>query len=248
MLTGYRFRPGWITTLVFAMLLPVLIGLGMWQLDRAAEKAALRDRYMERGRMAAVDVTRQVLDAARMDFRRAEARGRYRGDLTIYLDNKVLDGVPGYEIVTPLETPAPAGAGRRLILVNRGWVPWGESRQSLPEIDTPPGVIEVSGRLRAPAQDYFTLADESDTGFQPLWQNLDLERYERVAGVPVSPLVLELGPESQGAGGFVRRWRGYDDTWIDRHKAYAVQWFALALTLVVLYVVLNMVRRESEHE
>lgn len=249
MLTGYRFRPGWITTLAFALLLPVLIGLGFWQLDRAAEKTALRDRYAERGRMPPVDVNRQALDASSMDFRRAAARGRYLGDLTIYLDNKVLDGVPGYEILTPLETAGPGTEGKRVILVNRGWVPWGETRRTLPEIDTPSGVLEVSGRLRAPPRDYFTLADEpADGELQPLWQNLDLERYERAAGLPVGPLVLELDPEVAGAGGFVRRWRDYDDAWIDRHKAYAVQWFALALTLVVLYVGLNLVKQRTEHE
>lgn len=248
MLTGYRFRPGWLTTLVFAVLLPILIGLGFWQLERAAVKTEIRDTYTARGRMDPVDVNRQALDPGGMDYRRATARGRYRGDLTIYLDNKVLDGVPGYEVLTPLDIAADSD-GERFILVNRGWVPWGESRRTLPEIDTPPGALELSGRLRAPARDYFTLADETDTGeFQPLWQNLDLERYERVAGLPVSPLVLELDPGEQGAGGFVRRWRDYDDAWIDRHKAYAVQWFALALTLVVLYVALNMTKRNPEHE
>lgn len=248
MLTGYRFRPGWLTTLLFAVLLPVLVGLGFWQLERAAVKTEMRDTYAARGRMDPVDVNRQALDAGRMDYRRATARGRYREALTIYLDNKVLDGVPGYEILTPLEMTTPDG-GERFILVNRGWVAWGESRRTLPGIDTPGGTIELSGRLRAPSRDYFTLADETEDGqFQPLWQNLDLERYERVTGLPVGPLVLELDPDEQDAGGFVRRWRDYDDVWIDRHKAYAVQWFALALTLLVLYVALNLTKRIREHE
>lgn len=249
MLKRYRFRPGWTTTLVFIVLLPVLIGLGFWQLERAAEKTQLRDRYAERGGMEPVDVNRRALDAGQMDFRRATASGRYRADLTIYLDNQVLDGVPGYHILTPLElNPVEAGGGP-FLLVNRGWVPWGESRRSLPAVDTPSGRLEVSGRLRAPPRDYFTLADEPPGGeFHPLWQNLDMARYEEAAGLSVSPLVLELDPDARRAGGFVRRWRDYDDAWIDRHKAYAVQWFALALTLVVLYVALNLVKRKPEHE
>lgn len=248
MLKRYRFRPGWITTLVFIVLLPILIGLGFWQLDRAGQKTELRDRYAARGRMEPVDVNRRALDADGMDFRRATARGRYRADRTIYLDNQVLDGTPGYHVLTPLALDA-VDDGAPFLLVNRGWVPWGESRSTLPALDTPSGEMEVSGRLRAPSQDYFTLADETaGGGFQPLWQNLDLERYADAAGLAVSPLVLELDPDTQGAGGFVRRWRDYDDAWIDRHKAYAVQWFALALTLVVLYVALNLVKRKPEHE
>ncbi len=72
----YRFRPGWITTLVFIVLLPVLIGLGFWQLERAGQKTELRDRYTARGRMEPVDVNRQSLDAGRMDLPRAGATGR----------------------------------------------------------------------------------------------------------------------------------------------------------------------------
>lgn len=250
MLSGYRFRPGWVTTLATALLLPALIGLGFWQLDRAGQKTEIRDKYAARGRMEPVDVTRRPLEPDEMDFRQARVEGRYRADLTIYLDNKVLDGVPGYEILTPLKIARRKAGEAQFILVNRGWISWGESRQTLPQVDTPAGTLALNGRLRAPAQDYFTLADESTDaqGFQPRWQNLDLERYERVTGLAVSPLVLELDPGEQGAGGLVRRWPAYDDAWIDRHKAYAVQWFALALTLVVLYVTLNLKKRHTEHD
>lgn len=249
MLTDYRFRPGWITTLATALLLPVLIGLGFWQLDRAEQKTEIRDRYLARGDMEPVDVNARRLDRERMDYRRAVARGRYRDELTIYLDNKVLDGRPGYEVLTPLELLPRNDAGRPFILVNRGWVPWGASRQTLPEVDTPSGELQVSGRLRAPATDYFTLADETASpAFQRRWQNLDLERYRQATGLAVSPLVLQLSPHAGGAGGLTRRWAEYDDAWIDRHKGYAVQWFALALTLLVLYVVLNLAKRSNEDD
>jgi len=250
MLSAYRFRPGWATTLATALLLPALIGLGFWQLDRAEQKTEIRDKYAARGRMGPVDVNRRQLDRDEMDFRQARVEGRYRADMSIYLDNKVLDGVPGYEILTPLEIARRKTGEAQFILVNRGWIPWGESRQTLPPVDTPTGPLTLSGRLRAPARDYFTLADEAtqSEGFKPRWQNLDLERYERVTGLAVSPLVLELDPGEQNAGGFTRRWPAYDDAWIDRHKAYAVQWFALALTLVVLYVTLNLKKRHSEHD
>jgi len=241
----YRFRPGLLVTLAFLAVLPVLLGLGLWQLERAAEKTAIRDRYVARGEMAPVEVGAEPLEAEAMDYRRARVPGRYRPELTIFLDNQVLDGVPGYHVLTPLKIEG----ARRFMLVNRGWVPWGESRRSLPDIDTPSGALELSGRLREPPEDYFTLEDEpADAGFEKRWQNLDLARYERVTGLSVSPLVLELAPSEQQGGGFVRRPTRYQDEWIQRHKAYAVQWFALALVLVVLYIVLNLKKRDTDSD
>lgn len=245
MLTAYRFRPGVATTVAVVLLLPLLVGLGFWQLDRADEKTAIRDRYRERSEMPPVDVAGTSLSAEVMDFRRATVSGRYQPDWTIFLDNKVLDGTPGYEVLTPLAIDG----SRRFILVNRGWVPWGETRRALPAIETPGGAVELAGRLREPPQDYFTLEDEAAISeFRPRWQNLDLDRYERVTGLSLGPLVLQLDPASKEGGGFVRRWPEYQDDWIDRHKAYAVQWFALALTLAVLYVVLNLKRRKPDHD
>lgn len=246
---GYRFRPGWIKTLVVALLLPVLIGLGFWQLERAAEKTALRDRYAARTRMAPVNVNRNGLDPQRMEFRRAGVRGEYRAALTIFLDNRVRDAVPGYEVLTPLKIQGRRPGEARYILVNRGWVPWGASRQRLPQIETPGGALRASGWLQVPASDYFTLADESgDTTLKRRWQNLDLERYARLSGLALSPMVLQLAPDASGAGGFARHLPEYEDRWIDRHKGYALQWFALALTLLILYLTLNLEKRTPHHD
>lgn len=245
MLTAYRFRPSLLVTAVVAVLLPALAGLGFWQLERAAEKTAIRDRYIARGDMAPVQVGDRELSAAAMDFRRARARGRYQPDWTIFLDNRVLDGTPGYEVLTPLRVEDTD----RFLLVNRGWVPWGETPRELPAIDTPEGVVALSGRLRAPPDDYFTLEDEAQINeLRARWQNLDLSRYARLTGLDISPLVLQLDPANRSGGGFVRRWREYRDDWIARHKGYAVQWFALAFTLAVLYVALNLKKRTPDHD
>lgn len=244
MLKGYRFRPGWATTLAAVMVVPILVGLGLWQLDRAREKIEIRDHYRARARMETVDINRATLDPASSEFRRGTARGRYRKGLTVYLDNKVLHGVPGYQILTPLELfgAGSESSGERFILVNRGWIPWGESRRTLPPVDTPGGVITVSGRLETPPGDYFTLEDQQSNEFAPLWENLDLARYREVTGLAVAPLVLQLDPDDTRGGGFAREWPKFEDPWIERHRAYAVQWFAMAFIVAVLYLVLNLVK------
>lgn len=241
MLTSYRFRPGMAVTLAAFAILPVLIGLGLWQLDRARQKTEIRERYEARAQMQPIDINRDVFDSEKVEFRRAVVEGRYHEALTILLDNKILNGVPGYEVLTPLEARDEINGTRRFMLVNRGWISWGDSRQELPDIDTPSGVVVLSGRLKVPAKEYFTLEKQTgDREFNPRWQNLDLSLYEHVTGLPVYPFVLQLDPENTGGGGLVRQWQEYDDRWIQRHKAYAVQWFGLAVLLLGLYVGLNL--------
>ena len=245
MLTRYRFRPGLGVTLATLVLLPGLLALGFWQLDRGRQKMEIREQYEARAGMESVDINRDVVHPATADFRRAAAKGRYREALTIFLDNRILNGVPGYEVLTPLEVEGEAGRMSRFLLVNRGWIAWGDSRQELPDVDTPRGVVVLSGRLKVPAKEYFTLEKRTDgTGFSPRWQNLDLDRYRRVTGLTVYPFILELDREKTGVGGLVRQWPEYDDHWVQRHRAYAVQWFGLAALLLVLYVVLNLEKRD----
>lgn len=254
MLTKYRFRPGWVVTLAALVVFPLLVGLGVWQLDRARQKTEIRDHFRARARMNPVDLNRTVPDPGSAEFRQASVTGRYRADLTVYLDNKVVNGVPGYDILTPLQISGSGGddgskALDRFILVNRGWVSWGGSRRTLPEIDTPAGVVSLKGRLKAPSKDYFTLEKGADGNeFKSLWENLDLARYRKATGLSVEPVVLELSPDETEGGGFVRQWPKYDDPWIQRHKAYAVQWFSMAFIVAVLYVVLNLEKRELRDE
>jgi surfeit locus 1 family protein len=260
MLRNYRFRPSWKVTLAALVTFPLLVGLGVWQLHRAKETTEIRDHFRARSKMAPLDFNHGVPDPASAEFRRARVSGRYRPDLTIYLDNKIMNGVPGYDILTPLVitderrsqdsgTDAggdDSGGGRRFILVNRGWISWGPSRQTLPTIDTPAGMVVLSGMLKAPPAKYFTLQRHvNDKTFQPLWENLDLARYRKVTGLSVSPLVLLLGPGDRQGGGFVRRWPRYNDPWIERHNGYATQWFSMAFILVVMYVGLNIEKRDT---
>ncbi len=241
-MSGYRFKANAIPTLAMILLLPLLLGLGVWQLDRAQQKQQLQKHFVERGRLQALEVGSVELDGNRHHFRRAQAQGVFEPVQQILLDNRVHRGRAGYHVLTPLRVE---GTHTR-ILVNRGWIPWGEDRRVLPVIDTPTDNVLVAGRLRRPHDGYFTLEDESDLSSPGIvWQNLDLGRYENVTGVAVEPLVLELDPGDAQVGGFVREWRDYKDDWIARHRGYAVQWFALAAALVLIYVVVNIRPREG---
>lgn len=109
------FRPGLVPTLVVLALLPVLIGLGLWQLGRADEKRALLNVYAEREVEAPVPAG-QLLEQADPAYRRVHLRGHFDGAHSLLLDSRMRDGHAGVELLQPF-FDAPSG---QWWLVNRG--------------------------------------------------------------------------------------------------------------------------------
>jgi surfeit locus 1 family protein len=233
-----RFRPRLAASLAVAVLLPLFLYLGYWQLQRAEEKRLLQAEYDARASGPAVQVERRVQRAEELQFYRVVARGYYETDYQILIDNRVHQGRVGYHVITPLRLQ---DSGVRL-LVNRGWIALGEGRDRLPAADAPGGLQQVSGVATAPAEKYFTLA-RPEPGWQRVWQNMDLARYSASVPFPVQPVVVLLDPES-AAGCFARDW-GRLDAGISVHQGYAFQWFMLAAALASLYLFLGLRRRDA---
>ena len=222
----------WPKALLMFSLLVILVSLGIWQLNRAQEKVTIRDQFLTRRQLPVVTLGAELLDPGIMAYRPVVATGQYLENLQILLDNKVYLGRAGYHVLTPLLL----SGSDTLVLVNRGWIPWGPDRQRLPHIDTPTHEITIHGHLSKPAAHAisFDRASPND-GFEPVWQNLDLDRFELLTGRPVHRLVLLLDRATNGDDALIRQWPDYEDSWIQRHYGYAVQWFGLALVLVVIF-------------
>lgn len=234
----YRFRPSLIPTLATLALLPLLVSLGFWQLDRAEEKRALQAEYDARSRDEPVLIGSGVQAAEDLRFHKVVAHGRYDPEYEILLDNRVHRGQPGYYVITPLKL---RDSDVR-VLVNRGWVPLGESRTRLPDIATPQGEQEITGVATVPLERRFSLGGEAPRGrWQVVWPYLDLARYAGAVPFPIQPVVVLLDPAST-AGGFVREWARLD-TGIATHQGYAFQWFTLALALATIYLFVNLEKR-----
>lgn len=231
----YAFRPRLWPTLATLALLPLLLSLGQWQLHRAAAKAALQAELDARAQGPLLAVPTAPVEAETLRFRPLLAQGVFEPERQILLDNQVAQGMAGYHVLTPLHL---AHSNLRL-LVDRGWVPAPENHSQLPAIATPPGEVILQGLAVVPSRRYFALAAEGKaaSGWQQVWQNLDLERYQQATGIALQPVVLQLDPASPA--GFVRQWPRPDLN-RDRHLAYAWQWFGLAATLLVIWVVTNL--------
>lgn len=231
----YQFRATWIPSLVTVMLLPLLVGLGFWQLDRAEQKRALQAEYDRRSSAPPLALDASTNDAQALRFRKVSARGEYEPAYQILLDNRVHNGRVGYYVITPLRLQ---GSDTR-VLVNRGWIPLGGTRTVLPDAPSPLGMQEVVGIATVPAARFFRLGAEPPRGeWQPVWQYMDMKRYTETVRVPLLPVLVLLDPASE-AGGFVRQW-GRLDAGIATHQGYAFQWFALAIALATVYLFVNI--------
>lgn len=181
-------------------------------------------------------------DTNALRYRQLVAHGHYDVEHQILIDNRTHRGQAGFHVITPLRIN---GSEIRL-LVNRGWIPAAGEHSQVPQVPTPIAPVDVAGRAMVPSTRFFTLGGEESDGngtWHSVWQNLDLNRFEREAGFPVQPVLLELAPDS-AAGGFVREWARPDDRRLT-NLGYAWQWWSFALLTVVLWTVFTL-RREPE--
>lgn len=237
--TGFEFRPRPLPVVATLVLLPLLLGLGVWQLERAEEKRLLLDRWQAAAERAPVSLDRAVNGEAPR-FTPVKARGQYDGGHQFLVDNRIRDNRPGFHVLTPLRLE---GSGRA-VLVNRGWVPMGRSRQDLPRPEVPAGTVAIRGSLVTPPESGIRLGP-ADTGeaWPRVVQYVVPDRVSGQLGYPVLDRVVRLGPDAPGA--LPRDWGEAPPVPFgpERHVGYAVQWFALAATLVVIFGVVNWRRK-----
>lgn len=229
----WRFRPGFVMTAATIAFCALAVALGLWQTRRASEKEALQARLDRLAAATPLALPARLVAPDDYALRRVVARGAYADRFTILLDNRVHRGRPGFHVLAPLRI----AGGNVHVLVNRGWVPAGRTRAELPQVATPPGEQTVEGLATVPSEHVYELAPDTVAG--PVWQNLVLDRYRAWSKLELQAIVIQ---QTNDAGdGLVREW-DRPDAGADRHRSYALQWFALAAVAAVLYVVLNLER------
>ena len=230
--------------ILLAFLLPAFISLGLWQWRKAEEKTAIQAQLDQRSHDLPIalptvapqgDFLRGAVDAEIMRFRRVVLRGRFDAGRQTLIDNRLYREQAGYHVITPLRL---AGSEMR-VLVNRGWVPAAADHQVVPAIDVPDGLVELTGIVVTPGQRFFNLAPQPASGWTPVWQNLDLERFRQALPYPIQPLVVQL--DAGSPHGFVRDWPRPDER-AERHRSYALQWFGFAVASLGIWLYL-LVRR-----
>jgi surfeit locus 1 family protein len=229
---GFRWQPNVGVLIFVAVFLPLTIALGFWQLSREAEKQALLDEY--RAREVAVPVALGSLDATGdHQYRRVRVRGSFNNEFTVLLENRVRQGKPGFEVVTLFKVED-NGA---LLWVNRGWIAGYLERDRLPEVPVMTGSAEIFGHLYRPLKEPFVVGDEVWRSQWPqVLQNLDTAALAERLKLAPFPYQLRLDQGSRGA--LLPGWEVVNVT-PEKHRGYAVQWFAMAFALAVLAIFAN---------
>jgi surfeit locus 1 family protein len=209
----------------------ITVALGNWQLDRGNEKSALAGRILATSRDAPIALPAAEIRVDDVAWQRVEVRGRFEPKYMVFIDNRVLHGVAGYQVVMPLMI----GDSGRYVLVNRGWVAGTNSRATLPQITTPAQALRVVGLATVPSKRYLELSSKVAEG--NVWQNLTLERYRAAVSIPIQPVVIQQ--ENDVDDGLKREWSA-PDLGVDKHYGYAFQWFALAAAILIFRVVCHV--------
>lgn len=214
--------------------------LGAWQLSRAAQKEALQSALDTRGNLPPLAIDTLPRDeAAAIDqhHRPVRLQGEWKQGATVFLDNRQMNGRPGFFVLTPLMV-GPQDA----VLVQRGWAPRDLlDRTHVPTVPTPAGRVDIPGRLGpAPGRLFDFAPGVPASGV--IRQNLTLAEHSRELGVALRPFMVLQSDEGPPAGdGLLRLWpRPAAD--VHKHYGYAFQWFGLCALMAGLYVWFQLLR------
>jgi surfeit locus 1 family protein len=222
----------WQVLIAAALGVILLVGLGMWQLQRLVWKDALiAERDM---RLAAapgsLDEALKEFEADRsVEFMKVEAHGTFQHKAEAFMLTTE-GGVPGFEVVTPL-----ASADGIVVLVDRGFVPEPLKDPAKRRESQPQGEIKVTGILRrhVGGRGPFTPDNDPDDNMWYWWDIPAMLAYADVApDARVAPFVLHVqpgeGPRTLPAPVAV------DESLTNNHLQYALTWFSLAILLVIM--------------
>jgi len=231
----------------------IMLRLGVWQLDRAEKKNVILKQQQAQALLPAIELqdlikqfesTQQHSKSLRQQrFRSVTARGQYDIDKSIYIDNRVLDGNVGYNVLTPFHLTA----SDWWVMVDRGWLAVGESRAKLPTFKTQTSSLELAGNLNVAAVAPPLWDSDFSVSDGAVWQYLPLPEYAHQMQLKLLPLVLELSPEQPNEieAQLIRKPIRIDGSAVAMHKGYAFQWFTMAIAFLIACIVLLFKTRRS---
>lgn len=222
-------RRFWIVTLATVLTMAATASLGRWQLQRADQKLALRAEMDARAALPVWTET-DLLQAQALRtawHRPVRLKGEWVPHASVFLDNRQMDGRPGFFLLTPLRL---AGSDRA-VLVQRGWTLRDFiDRSRTPDVPTSAGEVTLEGRLAPPPAKLYELGETAPGAIR---QNVELAAL--ASEFRLDLLDASVLQTSDAGDGLSRQWPRVE-TGVDKHHGYAFQWFALCILAAGLYL------------
>ncbi|SMF55816.1 Cytochrome oxidase assembly protein ShyY1 [Alteromonadaceae bacterium Bs31] len=225
----FTFIVQWKITLLVVLFLPLLVSLGFWQLSRAQEKQTLQQSWLAEQALPAQHY-RELLDSKHA-YRRVFLEGEFHQHYWL-VENKILAGKLGYHVISPFKTDL-----GDWILINRGWVEASAYREENPVLNTPQGKHRLTGTLIKPSDSKFIEHNPELMGSWPYrLLEIDFALMADQLNQPLEPKIVLMDADSPGA--LIVEWQPVNMS-AEKHRAYALQWFAMAFALSVMWFVAN---------
>lgn len=211
------------------------VSLGNWQTRRGDAKVILQAQADAAERAAPLEIaaTNASIESVAAGLpRKVRVTGVFDSTGTIFLDNRLLGGVAGYYVVTPLVM----GHGLPAVLIERGW----KARGAGGGTDTAPppaGQVSIEGLAVGRPSALLELGSAPKLEVPGIWQNLDYDAYESATKRRVARFVVrQAGAAGNGMGDGLRREWPPPASGVEKHRGYAFQWYALAALICGLAV------------
>ena len=212
--------------LFFIIVIITCIILGLWQIDRANEKAYLYHALNER--ISKNPIQFEVIKSNPVDFTKIIITGTYISNKQFLLDNKIFNKKAGYEVISPMLFDD------QIVLINRGWVS-NNNRQSLPNIDIRNVDSQATGYIYK-YKDFYQLSEDFYKNDWPLLiQNIEIDKIKQMFGYEVFPYVLIMSEDQENSYNIQTIYKKNSDL---KHYMYAGQWFLFAFIGIIFMIIL----------
>lgn len=260
-------RQRWWTTLLVIVAVLVMIGLGMWQLDRYQQRLAFNARVAAQIKEPPIEITADALNAGiaqkltTMEYHAVTVTGQYDFAHEIALRNQAFKDQVGVNLLTPLIIKGTQQA----VLVNRGWIPFEDAAPNKWQKFAEPGTVEIRGIVRysQAKPDFGGISDPP--GNLQIWNLVNLQRIQEQLPYPLLPVYIQQTPAGGAQVGegvpftvvnvptsatpMKITLPARDEIQVDLSEGsnlmYAIQWFGFAIALAVGYPYLVKSRNKS---
>ncbi len=228
------FRPRLWPTIIVLMMLPILIGLGIWQLHRLTWKTELLATIAARMNAAPVDLPAMIVDSQGWAFRNVTLSGHFADVEPFHLYGRIYNGKAGVHLLIPLIRDDGSA-----VLVDRGFVPF-EAGGALVDYRREQGPVTVTGVVREPEPAGWFLPRAKPA--ENIWYAVDIAAMAAASHLNLAPIYVAARPS--GETGWPAATGGTEGTGIrNEHLNYAIFWFSMAGALLLIFVLSSRPRR-----